>query len=154
MPLSLSTLADQVAAVCTVMQPIYACIEAQAFAADRLRCDDTTVPVLAKGKTITGRCWVYVRDDRPFGEKTAPAAVFYYSRDRRGEHPQRHLAQWAGIMQADAHTGDDALFQARSGMPAPSPGRRRAYQDSSDCGSCGKRQLFPAHGLAESQPNR
>jgi hypothetical protein len=64
-PLSLSTLADQVGAVCTVMQPIFDRIEAHVFAATRLHGDDTTVPVLAKGKTVTGRCWVYVRDDRP-----------------------------------------------------------------------------------------
>ena len=82
-PLSLSTLADQVGAICTVMQPIYARIAAHVFAARRLHCDDTTVPVLAKGKTITGRCWIYVRDDQPFGEAVPPAALFYYSRDRR-----------------------------------------------------------------------
>jgi hypothetical protein len=62
------------------------------MAAERLHGDDTTVPVLAKGKTDTGRCWVYVRDDRPFGGHGPPAAMFYYSRDRKGEHPQRHLA--------------------------------------------------------------
>ena len=62
-------------------------IEAHVFAAERLHGDDTTVPVLAKGKTDTGRCWVYVRDDRPFGGPAPPAAVFYYSRDRGGEHP-------------------------------------------------------------------
>ena len=28
--------------------------------------------------------------------------MFYYSRDRRGEHPQAHLAAWAGVLQADA----------------------------------------------------
>ena len=65
------------------------CIEAHVLAAERLHGDDTTVPVLAKGKTDTGRCWVYVRDDRPFGGPAPPAAVFYYSRDRGGEHPRR-----------------------------------------------------------------
>jgi transposase len=83
-PLSLSTLADQVGAVCTAMQPIFERIEAHVLAAERLHGDDTTVPVLAKGKTDTGRCWVYVRDDRPFGGQEPPAAVFYYSRNRRG----------------------------------------------------------------------
>ena len=38
---------------------------------ERLHGDDTTVPVLAKGKTDTGRCWVYVRDDQPFGGTVA-----------------------------------------------------------------------------------
>src|SRR5665213_2927584 len=109
-PLSLSTLADQVGAVCTVMQPIFERIEAHVFAAERLHGDDTTVPVLAKGKTDTGRCWTYVRDDRPFGGTAPPAAVYYFSRDRRAEHPQGHMARWAGVLQADAYGGYDALY--------------------------------------------
>ena len=54
MPLSLSTLADQVGAGCAVLEPILKRIEAHVFAAERLHGDDTTVPVLAKGKTDTG----------------------------------------------------------------------------------------------------
>src|SRR5579872_6629059 len=66
-PLSLSTLADQVGACCAVLAPLLRRPEAHVFAAERLHGDDTAVPVLATGKTDTGRCWVYVRDDRPFG---------------------------------------------------------------------------------------
>jgi hypothetical protein len=64
---SLSTLVDQVGAGCAVLEPLLRRIERHVFTAERLHGDDTTVPVLAKGKTVTGRCWVYVRDDRPFG---------------------------------------------------------------------------------------
>src|SRR5882672_1549998 len=110
-PLSLSTLADQVGAGCAVLAPILKRFEAHVFAADRLHGDDTTVPVLAKGKTDTGRCWVYVRDDRPFGGAAPPAAMFYYSRDRAGEHPQAHLANYAGIFQADAYGGYNKLYE-------------------------------------------
>ena len=110
--LSLSTLADQVGACCTVLDPLFKRLEAHVLAAERLHGDDTTVPVLAKGGTNTGRCWVYARDDRPFGGKSPPAAVFYYSRDRRGEHPQAHLANYAGILQADAYSGYGQLFAA------------------------------------------
>jgi transposase len=110
-PLSLSTLADQVGAGCAVLEPILRRFEAHVFAADRLHGDDTTVPVLAKGKTDTGRCWVYVRDDRPFGGTAPPAAMFYYSRDRAGEHPQAHLANYAGIFQADAYAGYNKLYE-------------------------------------------
>ena len=78
-PLSLSTLADQVGACCAVLTPLSLRLEAHVLAAERLHGDDTTVPVLASGKTDIGRCWVYVRDDRPFGGKAAPAAMFYYS---------------------------------------------------------------------------
>ena len=117
-PLSLSTLADQVGACCAVLSPLLRRLEAHVFAAERLHGDDTTVPVLAKGKTDTGRCWVYVRDDRPFGGQDPPAAMFYYSRDRGGEHAQRHLAGYAGIFQADAYGGYNKLYEA-SRKPAP-----------------------------------
>ena len=82
------------------------------FAAERIHADDTTVPVLAKGKTRTGRLWTYVRDDRPFGGPDPPAAVFFYSPDRSGEHPEQHLAGYAGFMQADAYAGFNRLYEA------------------------------------------
>lgn len=71
-------------------------IRAHVFEAERLHGDDTTIPILAKGKCTTGRIWVYVRDDQPFAGPAPPAAVFYASSDRRGEHPQRHLAEFSG----------------------------------------------------------
>src|SRR6201994_913327 len=117
-PLSLSTLADQVGACCAVLTPLLRRIEAHVFAAERLHGDDTTVPVLAKGKTDIGRLWTYVRDDRPFGGPDPPAAMFYYSRDRRGEHPAAHLAGWSGILQADAYGGYGDLY-ATDRQPAP-----------------------------------
>ena len=107
--LSLSTLADQVGGCATLLRPLYELIRAHVLAAERVHGDDTTVPVLAKGKTITGRAWVYVRDDRPFGGPDPPAAVFYYSRDRSAAHPEHHLSGYAGILQADAYAGFNRL---------------------------------------------
>ena len=83
-------------ACCAVVAPLLSRIEAHVFAAERLHGDDTTVPVLAKGKTDTRRCWVYVRDDRPFGGQDPPAAMFYYSRDRAGE--QQMVGYWRPIL--------------------------------------------------------
>src|SRR5438477_3749790 len=111
-PLSLSTLADQVGGCCAVLTPLLKRLERHVFAAERLHSDDTTVPVLAKGKTDIGRCWVYVRDDRPFGGPDPPAAMFYYSRDRAGEHAQAHLVDYTGISQADAFGGYNKLYEA------------------------------------------
>ncbi|MBV1695497.1 MAG: IS66 family transposase [Hyphomicrobiales bacterium] len=111
-PLSVSTLADQVGAGCAVLEPLLRSVERHVFAAERLHGDDTTVPVLAKGKTHTGRCWVYVRDDRPFGGGAPPAAMFYYSRDRGGAHIEEHLASWSGLLQADAYSGYNRLYEA------------------------------------------
>src|SRR5690606_25995030 len=108
--LSVSTLADQVGACTLALQPLHALIEAHVLAAERLHGDDTTVPILASGKTDTGRIWTYVRDDRPFGGQAPPAALYYASRDRRQEHPERHLEHYGGILQADAYSGYNALY--------------------------------------------
>ncbi len=110
--LSLSTLADQVGACAAALRPLHALIERHVLAGDRLHGDDTTVPILAKGQTETGRVWVYVRDDWPFGGKDPPAALFYASRDRTREHPERHRAGYAGVLQADAFDGYNRLYLA------------------------------------------
>jgi transposase len=109
-PLSLSTLADQVGACTVALMPLFDRLRAHVMAANRLHGDDTTVPVLALGKTDIARLWVYVRDDRPFGGPAPPASVFYYSRDRAGQHPQAHLATYAGVLQADAYGGYGKLY--------------------------------------------
>jgi transposase len=111
--LDVSTLADWVGAVAATFAPLTEAISAHVFAAERIHADDTTVPVLAKGMTRTGRLWTYVRDDRPFGGHDPPAAIFFYSADRRGEHPEQHLASYAGLMQADAYAGFNRLYDAR-----------------------------------------
>jgi hypothetical protein len=133
-PLSLSTLADQVGAGASALLPIFRRIEAHVLAAERLHGDDTVVPVLAKGATDTGRLWVYVRDDMPFAGRAPPAAVFYYSRDRKGEHPRQHLAGWSGILQADAYGGFADLY-ASDRQPGPvreascwAHGRRKVFE--------------------------
>jgi transposase len=144
-PLSLSTLADQVGAGCAALDPILKRIEGHVFAAERLHGDDTTVPVLAKGKTDTGRCWVYVRDDRPFDGRAPPAAMFYYSRDRGGEHPEAHLAGYAGILQADAYSGYNKLYEAdRKPGPILEAG----------CWSHARRPFFALADLAEAARRR
>jgi len=132
-PLSLSTLADQVGAATSTLMPLYRRIEAHVLAAERLHGDDTTVPVLAKGKTDTGRLWTYVRDDRPFAGPAPPAALFHYSRDRRGEHPRAHLAAWSGILQADAYGGYAELY---------APGRQPGAVLEAGCFAHARRKFF------------
>src|SRR5258705_7667457 len=117
-PIALSTMADAVGSVCAALDPLLRLVESHVMAAERLHADDTTVPVLAEGKTDTGRCWIYLRDDTPFGGPRPPPPIFYYSRDSRGEHPQGHLAGYAGILQADAYDGYNKLNQAGR---SPSP---------------------------------
>ncbi|MFK4048185.1 IS66 family transposase [Roseomonas mucosa] len=109
--LSVSTLADWVGTAAAVLSPIHALIRAHVLAAERLHGDDTTVPLLARGKTVTARLWSYVRDDRPFAGPAPPAALFHFSRDRTAEHPRRHLATYTGILQADAYAGFGELYR-------------------------------------------
>ena len=109
--LDVSTLADWVGAAAATLMPLVLLIRAYVFAAERIHADETTVPVMAKGKCRTGRLWTYVRDDQPFGGLDPPAAALFYSPDRGGEHPERHLASYAGLMQADAYSGFNKLYQ-------------------------------------------
>jgi transposase len=131
--IDVSTLADRVGACVVALDPIIEAIRTHVMSAERIHADDTTVPVLAKLKTVTGRIWTYVRDDRPFGGTDPPAALFYYSRNRAGEHPQSHLAGYVGLMQADAFDGYNQLYKAQR-KPAPileaacwSHGRRKFF---------------------------
>lgn len=116
--LSDSTLGDQLGASVETLRPLHDLFEQHVLGAERLHADDTTVPILAKGKTATGRIWTYVRDDAPFGGEAAPAALFYASANRDGDQPARHLATWTGLLQADAYAGYDALAEGRR-KPAP-----------------------------------
>ena len=137
--LDVSTMADWVGACTATLAPLVALIRAHVLAGERIHGDETTVPVLAKTKTTTGRLWTYVRDDRPFGGPAPPAAVFDYSPDRRGEHPNKHLAGYAGILQADAYAGfRDLYHEARKPGPITEAG----------CWAHGRRKLFELAQLA------
>lgn len=95
-----------------LLDPLVAALGRYTLAAAKVHADDTPVGVLdpGRGRTKTGRLWVYVRDDRPAASGDAPAVWFRYSPDRKGEHPQRHLRDFAGILQADAYGGWGKLY--------------------------------------------
>ena len=109
--LSLSTLADVIGHASVALQPILALIENHVRAAERLHGDDTTVPLLARGGARKARLWTYVRDDRPWNGGDPPAAFFRFSRDREKSNPNRHLAGWQGVLQADAYGGYNDLYR-------------------------------------------
>jgi len=111
-----STLCDWVGQAVWLLQPIVEGIQRHVFAAEKIHGDDTTVPVLSPGlgRTKTGRLWVYVRDDRPFCGKQPPAAAYFFSPDRNGEHPAEHLADFNGFLHADGYAGFEALYERRT----------------------------------------
>lgn len=110
--LETSTLSGWVGATAAALQPLVDALAAEVIASETLHVDDTPVPVLAPGtgKTKTGRLWTYVRDERPFAGSRPPAALFFYSPDRKGEHPQKHLKEFCGTMHADGYAGFNELF--------------------------------------------
>ncbi len=108
-----STLADWVGGTSALLNPLVEALRRYVFDCSKVHADDTPVPVLAPGtgKTKTGRLWTYVRDDRGAGDTAAPAVWFAYSPDRKGEHPERHMRDFRGTLQADAYAGFNRLYE-------------------------------------------
>ncbi len=114
-----STLIDWCGQATAVLGPLVERIRENVLSADRLHADDTPVRVLdpskkAKGKdrgVKEGRIWVYVRDDRPWSGEDPPGVAYFFSPNRKGEHPQEHLANFEGILQADAYAGFKKLYE-------------------------------------------
>jgi transposase len=131
--LDVSTLCDWIGSVAVATQPLSALITEHVMKAERLHADDTTVPVLAKGKTKTGRLWTVVRDDQPFGGSDPPAACYFYSPNRKGEHPQQFLRSYSGILQADAYSGFGQLYE---------PGRSVGPVTEAACWAHARRNFF------------
>ena len=111
--LSRSLLSGWVDACCRLLSPLEEALHGYVMTDGKLHADDTPVQVLLPGnkKTKTGRLWAYVRDDRNAGSALAPAVWFAYSPDRKGIHPQTHLACFSGVLQADAYAGFNELYR-------------------------------------------
>jgi transposase len=108
-----STMAEWVAGCFRLLNPLLDALARYVTASHKLHADDTPVPVLdpGRGRTKTGRLWTYVRDDRPAASEAAPAVLFRYAPDRKGERPREHLASFSGILQADAYAGFGHLYE-------------------------------------------
>jgi transposase len=109
--LNRSTLANWVGGAVWWLEPLQARLAEHVFASHTLFADDTPIPVLdpGRGRTKTGRLWVYARDDRPWCGTDPPAAVYLYSPDRRAERPAAHLQNFKGIIQVDGYPGFERL---------------------------------------------
>ena len=116
-----SVLARWVGEASKLMDPLVEALRRYVMSTDKLHGDDTPLPVLepGRGRTRIARFWTYVRDSRPSGDTAPPAVWFSYSPDRKGEHPQRHLAKFRGILQADAFAGFNKLYATGTIQEAP-----------------------------------
>ena len=110
--ISRSVMADWVGRVSALLTPLVLLIRAHIAALDRIHTDDTPVDVLdpGRGKTKTGRVWVYVFDGSGYQSATPAAIAYYYSPDRKGAHPADHLASFSGVMHADGYGGYKKLY--------------------------------------------
>lgn len=108
-----SLLADWVGSASALLAPLTEALRVHVFAAEVVHGDDTPIPVLAPGhgKTKTGRFWTYVRDERPAAGQAAPAVWFAYAPDRKGRHPQQHLKDFTGVLQADGYSGFSKIYE-------------------------------------------
>jgi transposase len=106
-----STLANWVGGACWWLEPLHDRLAANLFASGKLFADDTPIPVLdpGRGRTKTGRLWVYTRDDRPWAGPDPPAAICFYAPDRKAERPASHLEHFRGVLQVDGYAGFERL---------------------------------------------
>ena len=132
-------MADLIGHAAVALTPIHELIAQHVLSAGRLHGDDTTVPLLARGGTKTARLWTYVRDDLPFSGGAPPGALFHFSRDREMTHPNKHLANWHGILQSDAYSGYHDLYR-----PERTPGQ----VTSALCWSHARRKVFELADIA------
>jgi len=109
-----SLLANWVGAASSLLRPLVDAVRHHVFAATKRHADDTPIPVLAPGNgtTRTARLWTYVRDDRASASGVPPAVWFAYAPDRKGIHPQTHLARFKGVLHADAYAGFNSIFDS------------------------------------------
>jgi transposase len=130
--LSRSTLAGWVGQSSALLEPLAEAIGAHVLKGQAVFADDTTLKMQSPGagKTKTARVWVYGRDERPWGSQVAPAAWYRFTVDRKGAHPERHLAGYTGWMHADGYSGFNKLFETgRIGEVACMAHVRRKFMD-------------------------
>ncbi len=114
--LSRSTLAGWVGGACWWLEALHEKLCKNVFSSDYLFADDTPVPVLdpGRGKTKTGRLWVYAREQRGWNGPAPPAAVYLFAPDRKAERPMEHLRQFKGVLHVDGYAGFERLTSSGS----------------------------------------
>jgi transposase len=129
--LNRSTLANWVGGASWWLDALHKRLAAHIFASGKLFADDTPIPVLdpGRGRTRTGRLWTYVRDDRPWAGPDPPAAIYFYSPDRKAERPAAHLSSFRGVLQVDGYAGFETLVGAKIALAACWAHARRKFYD-------------------------
>ena len=140
-----STLIGWTGAAIAELRPVADLIGRSALTASHLHCDDTIIPVLNPGlkKTKKGRMWVVVRDGRPYQGADPPAVVYFYSPDRKGEHPRAFMKDFNGVLQADGFSGFNALYK-------PDPETQEVQVEEARCWAHWRRKFYDFHQSTDS----
>jgi transposase len=140
-----STLINWTGSASAELRPIAELIHQSTLTATHLHCDDTKIPVLAPktGKTRNGHIWVVVRDGRPYQGSDPPAVIYFYSQDRKGEHPRAFLEGFNGVLQADGFTGFNAMYE-------PDPLTQEVQVKEAGCWAHWRRKFFDFHQSTDS----
>jgi transposase len=143
--LNRSTLAEWVGRMAFHLSPIADAIAGHVREGPALHADDTPVPVLdpGRGRTKTGRLWVAVRDERPWGSGIPPAVFYRYSKDRKSEHAEELLAGRRGFLHADGYAGFQNLYRVN-----PLSGEQRLVEVA--CWAHARRKLYDVHHATQS----
>jgi len=107
-----STLADWVGRAAFELRPVFDALIADLKRSTKLFMDETRAPVLDPGsrKTKTGYFWALARDDRPWGGGAPPGVAFTYAPGRGGQHAERILHGFTGVLQVDGYAGYNRLI--------------------------------------------
>lgn len=135
-----STMADWVGRMAFLLEPLAGQIASHVRAGESIHADDTPVPVLnpGRGKTRTGRLWVAVRDERPWGSAVPPAAFYRYAPDRKAEQARALLKDCRGYLHADAYGGFKNLYE-----PHPLTGEAQLTEVA--CWAHARRKIYEVH---------
>lgn len=137
-----STLCDWVGQCAERLKPIVdAMIKMSLLNSPKIHTDDTTIPVLEKGKTHTGRLWVYIGG----GGHAPPVVIYQYSKTRRQEVPQTFLRDYQGYLQADAYPGYDKLYASKKIIEVACMAHARRY--FVDAAECSTEPTLASHAL-------
>jgi len=135
-----STMADWVGRMAFLLEPLAQSIARHVRSGIVLHADDTPVPVLdpGRGKTKTGRLWVAVRDERPWGSGVPPAVFYRYAPDRRAVQAEALLKDCRGFLHADAYSGFNSLYE-----PDAITGASRLTEVA--CWAHARRKIYEVH---------
>ena len=100
------------------LKPLYTLLLASILARPKIFCDETPMPVFARGGTRRCQFWAVAMDDRPWSGPAPPAVAYAFAAGRKTEHAMTLLDGFSGILQVDGYAAYKKLAGTeRDGKP-------------------------------------